>query len=84
MKLYFLLLSFITFLTFGLDKYYAIKQKSRIRETTLLLLTLIGGTFGALLGMNLFHHKILKRPFLIKFWSIVILQLLFILIAFYT
>lgn len=46
-----------TFFIFGLDKRKAIKNKWRIKESTLLLCALLMGSFGALLGMKIFHHK---------------------------
>jgi uncharacterized membrane protein YsdA (DUF1294 family) len=50
---------------FGLDKYFAIKHKYRISEKKLLLLSLIGGSLGAILGMNIFRHKTKKSKFVI-------------------
>jgi len=47
----------------------------RIPETTLHLLALIGGTFGAYLGMWLPpHHKTSKIEFQIGYWLVVVIQ----------
>ncbi|HSD15438.1 MAG TPA: DUF1294 domain-containing protein [Flavobacterium sp.] len=62
------------FLLYGIDKWLAINQKSRVPERFLLLFALIGGSIGALLGMLLFRHKISKFSFLWKFFGILILQ----------
>ncbi|MBL1220681.1 DUF1294 domain-containing protein [Chryseobacterium sp. L7] len=71
----FLFLSLLTFIVFGWDKRLAVKHKKRISENTLLGLTLIGGTAGAVLGMLLFRHKISKKSFLLKFAGIVLIQI---------
>ena len=42
---------------YGIDKQNAIADKRRIPEKTLLLAALIGGSFGAFVGMQVFHHK---------------------------
>jgi uncharacterized membrane protein YsdA (DUF1294 family) len=49
---------------FGADKLMAKASLRRIPEKTLLFCGLLGGSFGALLGMVLFRHKIRKQ----KFW----------------
>ena len=45
-------------------------------ERTLLLLSVIGGSVGALLGMKVFHHKTLHRSFRIGIPVILILQII--------
>lgn len=70
-----LLLNLITSLVFGLDKWFAIKNKQRISEKNLLLLSFFGGSLGAILAMILFKHKTAKPSFLWKFIAIIILQL---------
>lgn len=50
-------LNILTFAAFGLDKYKAIHHSQRIRERTLLLLSILGGSVGAIIGMFVFHHK---------------------------
>lgn len=47
----------ITVLLYGADKAKARKKKWRIPEAALLTAAFLGGSFGAFLGMNLFHHK---------------------------
>ncbi|MGM0495172.1 MAG: DUF1294 domain-containing protein [Bacillota bacterium] len=39
----------------------AVKNKWRIKESILLLFSLIGGGIGSLFGIYLFHHKIIKK-----------------------
>ncbi len=62
---YIIILSFITLIFFGVDKYRSITRKWRIPEAVLLSLTVIGGAFGAIIGMILFRHKIRKPMFFV-------------------
>ena len=63
MTYYLLLIKIATFLAFAIDKRKAVKRKWRIREKTLLGLSLIGGSAGSLIAMYLFRHKIRKAAF---------------------
>ena len=47
-----IVINVITFLVYGIDKWKAKQGSWRISEATLLLLAVIGGSIGALLGMN--------------------------------
>lgn len=47
----------VSFTLYGLDKLKAKKGLWRIRESTLLLIAVLGGSMGALLGMEVFRHK---------------------------
>ena len=56
------LINLVTFLVFGLDKWKARRKVRneavrRVPEKTLFLLSILGGSIGALLGMRVFHHK---------------------------
>ena len=62
---YLVIVNTISFIIMGLDKYFAIKEKRRISENSLLFLSIIGGVFGTSLGMIIFRHKIRKPKFLI-------------------
>ncbi|WP_369920944.1 DUF1294 domain-containing protein [Marinomonas polaris] len=67
-------LSLITFCFYGVDKSAAKRGKQRIRESTLHLLSLFGGWFGALLGQKVFRHKTKKWRFLLVFWLTVVVN----------
>lgn len=54
---YLIAINLITFFAFGIDKRKAEKGAWRTKESTLLGLAAIGGSVGALLGMNAFRHK---------------------------
>jgi len=74
---YFLLLvNVVAFVLIGYDKIVAQKHKQRIPETTLLTFVFFGGTLGSGLAMLLFRHKTRKTSYLIKFWMIVMSQIL--------
>ncbi|WP_269243726.1 DUF1294 domain-containing protein [Flavobacterium limnophilum] len=73
---YFLILNGIAFILIGYDKHLAKTQKQRISERILLTFVLFGGTIGSGLGMLIFRHKTAKKSYLLKFWLIVIVQIL--------
>ncbi len=59
---YLIIINVVTFITFGLDKLFAIKNMYRVRESTLLSLCILGGTPLGYIGMKVFRHKT-KKPF---------------------
>ena len=63
--IYLVLVNLIAFAMYGIDKRKAIKDQWRIPEKTLLLVALLGGSFGAFTGMQLFHHKTKHWKFLL-------------------
>ena len=63
--IYLLILNFITFIVFGLDKLKAKKHKWRIKASTLLGLCFLGGSLGGLIGMYTFRHKTKQKYFTI-------------------
>ena len=64
----------VAFSLYFIDKLKARTNSWRIRERTLLLLALTGGSIGAALAMKLFRHKTRKDSFLIWFVVIVAAQ----------
>lgn len=54
---YLIILNVLCFVLFGLDKLLAKKKKNRIRNSTLIGLSVLGGGVGSLFGMYLFRHK---------------------------
>ncbi len=75
MFLFVIIINLITFGVFGWDKLKAGKQGRRISENTLLGLSLLGGILGAASGMVLFNHKTSKKSFLVKFFLVVLVDL---------
>lgn len=68
----YLVLSIITLLVYGKDKWAAKRQAWRTPERTLHLLALLGGWPGALIGQKLFSHKKNKISFKRIFWLTVV------------
>ena len=64
-----------TFITYGIDKMKAKRSKWRIREASLLLLAVLGGSIGALLGMKVWHHKTMHKKFKYGVPAILIVQM---------
>lgn len=62
-EIYLIIINLITFIVFGVDKRAAIKKRSRIRVSTLLTLSFVGGSLGGLIAMYLFRHKTKKLQF---------------------
>lgn len=58
-----IVINIITFAVFGIDKKKAIDGKFRIKELTLFVLSLLGGSLGGLIAMHTFHHKTRKWYF---------------------
>lgn len=63
MVAYYIILTIITFLVWGIDKFRAKVQQWRIPEKTLYGLIVLGGGIGALAGMSIFRHKTRKPQF---------------------
>lgn len=73
---YLVIINIFEFIVMGLDKLLAIKHKYRIPEFTLLFLSAIGGSIGAIIGMFFFHHKTKKLKFRILFPLFLIVYLI--------
>lgn len=59
-------INIITFIVYGIDKLKAKMHKWRIPESVLILFaTLLCGSYGAGLGMLIWHHKTRKPKFFI-------------------
>lgn len=72
--------SLASFFTYGYDKAIAGRNVTRVPEVVLHALTLLGGTLGSFLGMQLFRHKTQKKSFQTVFWAIVIVQIIVIVL----
>ena len=66
------------------DKYKAKRNLWRIPEATLMGVAAIGGSIGAIAGMNLFRHKTKHAKFYIGLPVILVLQIMAVIcIVFY-
>ena len=72
---YYLAINIILFLAMAIDKSKAVKGKWRIPESTLFILSILGGAIGGFAAMYLFHHKNRKWSFKIIFALSLILHL---------
>lgn len=73
--IYLAVINFATFFVYGIDKLKARKGWWRISEATLLILAAVGGSVGAILGMQVFHHKTQHLKFKYGLPAILFLQL---------
>ena len=67
-------LNFLTLFLFALDKHRAQRHQTRIPERTLFLLSILGGSLGALAGMQLWRHKTHHHSFRIGIPAILLMQ----------
>lgn len=80
--LYFIIVNYIAFSLFHLDKKRARKNMRRISEKNLLTICAFGGSFGAWLAMKNFNHKTRKKSFKLPFYIIVVIQAIIIFFVF--
>ena len=76
---FYVIMTVVTFVLYGVDKAKAKKGKWRIPEKTLLLFAACFGGLGAFLGMKIFRHKTKHTSFKVLVPVFMIIQ--FILIA---
>lgn len=69
-----LAMNLLAFLAFGWDKRQARLGGWRVKESTLLMLALAGGSPGAFAARAAFRHKTRKQPFVAQLWLVVALQ----------
>ncbi len=77
--IYLIVINVVTFVVYGIDKYLAIKEKSRIPIITLLGMAFAGGSIGGLAAMYGFHHKTKKAYFTIGVPLMLFMQILILL-----
>lgn len=82
LAVYLLIINLIGFANMGIDKRKAIRHKYRISEKALFLTALAGGSFGSILGMQLFRHKTKHWYFVFGMPALLILQLLLLFFLF--
>lgn len=76
LKYYLVIVNILAFILYGLDKQKAVRKQWRIPEVQLLGIAVIGGSIGAILGMQFFHHKTRKWKFKIGVPVFLALQLI--------
>ena len=76
---YILVMSIVAFCVCGADKFAAQRQKSRVPEKVLFLLSALGGSVGMYLGMFTFRHKTKHWYFVVGITAIILVQAALIL-----
>lgn len=76
---YILVMSIVAFCVCGADKFAAQRQKSRVPEKVLFLLSALGGSVGMYLGMFTFRHKTKHWNFVVGIPAIILVQAALIL-----
>ena len=72
----------LAFLLMLVDKYKARKNLWRIRESTLFIIAIIGGSLGSLIGMYTARHKTKHLSFTLGMPVILALQLILFVILY--
>ena len=72
---YLIIINIIGFILPPVDKSKAKKNKWRIRERTLFIVSALGGSVTRYISMRLFHHKTKHKRFMIGIPAIIVLQL---------
>ncbi len=80
---YLILVNLVAFFLMGIDKKKARTGAWRIPEKTLFLSAILGGSIGAIAGMQLFHHKTKHRSFVFGMPVILIVQIVLAAACFY-
>ena len=76
---YILVMSIVAFCVCGADKFAAQRQKSRVPDKVLFLLSALGGSVGMYLGMFTFRHKTKHWYFVVGIPAIILVQAALIL-----
>lgn len=74
----FLVWNLLVFILYGIDKYKAIKDRWRIKESFLLALAFLFGGLGSFIGSIFFKHKTNKLKFKILLPVSIVLNFLLI------
>lgn len=69
-----IIINIIGFVLMKKDKEYAMNEKRRVRESTLLATAAVGGSLGIYAGMYKFNHKTLHKQFTILVPMIIVVQ----------
>ena len=76
---YLILINLASFAMMGIDKRKAEKKLWRIPESSLFIISIIGGSIGSIIGMRVFHHKTRHWYFVYGMPLILLLQILLII-----
>ena len=74
--IYLILINIIAIIVTAYDKYCAARNKWRVKESTLLLISVLGGGVFMYITMQIIRHKTKKLKFMLGIPLIIILQFL--------
>lgn len=80
--IYIIAVSVISFFLVIIDKLNAIRGRRRIRESTMMIFSALGGSAVMYLSMNAFHHKTQKNKFVFGIPLIFAVQCIIIALAY--
>lgn len=69
-------MNIVTFVTFWIDKNLAQNNKSRVSESTLVLMSALGGAAGGLAAMYLFRHKTRHAKFFLGLPAMLLIHMI--------
>lgn len=81
--LYFIIINLFSVAVCYYDKFKARTHGSRVSEKNLFFYSLIGGSIGMYITMQVIHHKTRKRRFMVGIPLIIVLQIISIGFIFY-
>ena len=76
-----IIINIVSFVMMGIDKKKAEKHKWRIKESTLFLVAILGGSLGSILGMQMYRHKTKHLTFTLGMPAILILQIIILFLV---
>lgn len=80
---YLIIINLVGYFSMLIDKKKAIKNKWRIKESTLLLFAALGGSIGSYFGMKNFRHKTKHLKFTLGIPFIITLQVILVVFIIY-
>jgi uncharacterized membrane protein YsdA (DUF1294 family) len=80
--IYLIVINIVGFAVMGIDKHRARMNQWRVKEKTLFLIAIIGGSAGSILGMQYFRHKTKHNRFIFGMPFILLLQIILIIYLF--
>ena len=81
--IYLAAINVVTFFLYGIDKLKAKRSKWRVKEATLIWMSVFGGSIGAWLGMKVWHHKTQHKKFKYGIPLILFAQIALVLLILY-
>ena len=80
---YFLVVNFVSIVAVAIDKTSARNGGERIKESALLCLAAIGGSFGMYAAMRIIRHKTRKNKFMVGIPAIIMCQIALVAIIYF-